>query len=65
MGQGKDLLYLYIEARAEWLVFNDRAGQDGDGCAMVIAKSLPDGATTEEFYELAHSTANNPARDWS
>lgn len=65
IGYGSSFLYLYVEAEAESLTYRDRAYQFGDGFSMVIARPMPDGTPTEEFYVIACSAVNRPDKEWS
>ncbi len=65
LAYGADFLYVYVEAGADRLVYNDRAYQNGDGFAMVIAIPRPDDAPTEEFYVLACSAVQDPRLEWT
>lgn len=64
LAYGTGFLYLYVEAAGE-LVFRDRAFQNGDGFHTVIAKPLAADEPSEEFYVLACSAVNDPAKEWS
>jgi len=65
VGYGSSFLYLYVEAEAESLTYRDRAYQFGDGFSLVIARPMPDGSPTEEFYVLACSAVDRQDREWS
>ena len=65
LAYGADFLYVYVEAEASGLVYRDRAYQNGDGFAMVIAIPQPDDAPTEEFYVLACSAVQDPRLEWT
>ncbi len=64
LAYGTDFLYAYVEAEAERLTCRDRAYQNGDGFALVIAAARPDDEPTENFYVLACSAVNKPSQEW-
>jgi predicted esterase len=65
LGYGAGFFYLYVEAEAGSLVFNDRAYQNGDGFVLLLAKPQANGDPTDEFYELACSAVNKPSLEWT
>ena len=65
LAYGADFLYVYVQAEADELVYHDRAYQNGDGFAMVIAIPRPDEEPTEEFYVLACSAVQDPRLEWT
>jgi len=65
LAYGTDFLYVYLEAEADELSFRDRAYQNGDGFALVLALPNAEGEPTEEFYVLACSAVNNPDLEWT
>ena len=65
LGYGAGFFYLYVEAEAGRLVFNDRAYQNGDGFVLLLAKPQANGDPTDEFYELACSAVNKPSLEWT
>jgi predicted esterase len=64
LAYGTDFLYAYVEAEAERLTYRDRAYQNGDGFALVIAAARPDDEPTENFYVLACSAVNKESQEW-
>ena len=64
LAYGTDFLYAYVEADADRLTYRDRAYQNGDGFALVIAAPRPDDEPTENFYVLACSAVNQPSQEW-
>jgi len=65
LAYGTEFLYVYLEAEAGELTFRDRAYQNGDGFAMLIAAPTADDEPTEEFYVLACSAVNKPELEWT
>ncbi len=65
LAYGAEFFYVYLEAEAGELAFRDRAYQNGDGFAMLIAGPTPDDEPTEEFYVLACSAVNKPELEWT
>jgi len=65
LAYGTDFFYVYVEARGDKLICNDRAFQNGDGFHMVIARPLPEDAPTDEFYVAACSAVDRPELEWS
>jgi predicted esterase len=62
---GAEFFYVYIEAKAEKLIYRDRAFQNGDGFHMVLAKPMPHNQPTDEFYVLACSAVDRKSMEWS
>lgn len=65
LAYGASFLYVYVEYEAEELVYRDRAYQNGDGFHMVLARPMPGGEPTEEFYVIACSAVNRPDMEWT
>ncbi|MFA5012742.1 MAG: prolyl oligopeptidase family serine peptidase [Ignavibacteria bacterium] len=65
IGYGTEFLYVYIEAKTEFLTFRDRAYQNGDGFLLLICKPQTDNKPADEFYELACSAVNSPDKEWT
>jgi predicted esterase len=65
LAYGAQFFYVYIEAEAEALTYRDRAYQNGDGFALVLAHPAPGHAPTEEFYVLACSAVDRPSMEWT
>ncbi|MGD2135865.1 MAG: prolyl oligopeptidase family serine peptidase [Gemmatimonadales bacterium] len=65
LAYGADFLYVYVEAEAHRFVYRDRAYQNGDGFAMVIAIPQPGDEPTEEFYVLACSAVDEQRLEWT
>ncbi len=62
---GTNFFYVYIEAKADSLIYRDRAFQNGDGFQLLLAKPKIDKQVTDEFYVLACSAVNNKRMEWS
>ncbi|MCK4774587.1 MAG: prolyl oligopeptidase family serine peptidase [Candidatus Krumholzibacteria bacterium] len=65
LAYGVSFFYVYIEASADSMVYNDRAYQNGDGFHMVLAKPQPNQGPTEEFYVLACSAVKERRMEWT
>ena len=65
LAYGMGFFYVYVEAKADRLIFRDRAYQNGDGFVLALAKPRPNNQPTDEFYVLACSAVNRPALEWT
>ena len=65
LAYGTGFLYVYVEAQGDRLTYNDRAYQNGDGFHMVIARTEPGNAPTNEFYVAACSAVDRPELEWT
>jgi hypothetical protein len=64
LAYGTHFLYMYIAAEVESLTCRDRGYQNGDGFHLVVAAPREDGRPSREFYVIACSAVDDPAREW-
>lgn len=54
LAYGTTFLYLYIDIRADGIVYRDRGYQNGDGFILILNMPQPGNKPANEYYQLAY-----------